>query len=372
MGATSDRSVWIKSILGAVIITVLALPLSLAVWLATADWVDPAKSLPRPGDNPVLLNLEPPPQVDGRLRNYYWLDDLRVGPVRFIIDRPRGSDTLEPLPVIILLGGAPLGQEALAYMPPVGRNAIVSLDWPMPVPDDLERDLNLLFQEPALRPSTFGDSDEAEAMRQLWRQQVDALLNIAGLRSDILRAPGQVAAVHQWLRQQNWVDPTRISLIGVSLGAVIAPAAQHMIEAITPQTDGNPPISASLLAFGGTNIERMITENPSLKATDWVTGWPTALPLLGWAGGKALHPLEPSHYLPQLSGQFMVVNASRDGVIPQASVNEFTALVPEPKDTATIAGGHIGPDPETPRILRTLTGIATGWLMGLEAVNAPG
>ena len=100
-------------------------------------------------------------------------------------------------------------------------------------------------------------------------------------------------------------------------------------------------------------------------------GSPPLLGWLAWAGAKALHPLEPANYLRDLNGQFMVVNASRDGVIPQASVDRFTALVPTPKDTATIAGGHIGPDPETPRILRTRTRIATGWLIGLGVVNEP-
>ena len=328
---------WFISILLATLMVVIALPLSLFLWLAMADQRPGVESLPVPAGNPTITIAAIPDTPTDRQRRAIRLQDEAVGPVGFVIDQPLRMRPDADLPVMILLGGTPKGEQALAYMPPVGNNAIVSLDWPMPVPDDLPRDLQLVLDAPSLRV-------------------------------DILRAPGQVAAVYDWLHAQDWVDQDRISIIGVSLGAMIAPAAQFLIEQHSPS---QTPIAATLLAFGGADLKPIIAENPSLQNTSWARERPWLLGWLAWAGAKALHPMEPANYLHDLTGQFMVVNASRDGVIPQASVDRFTALVPTPKDTATIAGGHIGPDPETPRILRTLTGIATGWLIGLDVVNEP-
>ena len=335
---------WFLSITAATALVVLALPLSLMLWLALASSRDPATALPMPGfgpnSKPLVQTTTLDDQPTSRTREAVTINDPAVGRIRFVVDQPADTEETARLPVMILLGGAPLGEQALAYMPPVGPNAIVSLDWPMPVPDDLPRDWQLALAAP-------------------------------DLRVDILSSPGQVTAVYNWLLNQDWVDTDRISLIGVSLGALIAPAAQHMIEQQISENMPDPAIAATLLAFGGADLQAMIAENPTLKATQWAAERPWLLGWLAWAGAKALHPMEPSHYLQGLGGQFMVVNASRDGVIPQSSVNQFTRLVPEPKDTATIAGGHIGPGPETPRILRTLTGVATGWLIGLDVVNEP-
>ncbi|MEM6901737.1 MAG: hypothetical protein AAF556_00680 [Pseudomonadota bacterium] len=258
-----------------------------------------------------------------------------LGEIGFTVQRP-DTDNTRRVPVILLLGGAPKGRQALAFMPPVAQNAVVSLDWPMPVPDDMPRGWDLLPAAPSLR-------------------------------GNILRAPGQVAAIYYWVRAQPWADPDRISLVGVSLGALVAPAAQFLIQEQTNQ----PPLAATLLAFGGAGIDQMVRHNPSLANTPLFKDNPWALDMLGWAAGRALYPVEPAHYLPRLTGQFMVVNASADTVIPASAVDQLTNLTPSPKDTLTIDGGHIGPDPETPRILRTLTAVATGWLVGQGVVNPP-
>ena len=339
---TAQRIGWLGPILLATVIILPALPLSALLWVATLDWQDPIAALPRPAGSGTVERLFETTD-NGRIVTDWQLMDEAVGKVTFVVDRPQPPDTglsaagNTPVPTIILLGGAPKGRQALAFMPAVGENAVVSLDWPMPIPDEMPRSWGLLPEAPALR-------------------------------RDILSAPGQIAAVYDWLSAQDWVDRDRISLVGVSLGAMIAPSAQFLIEEASA---ADKPLAASLLAFGGVDIPAMIEANPALGNSPWLRDNPSRLAWLGWLAGKMLAPIEPAHYLPRLNGQFLVVTASRDGVIPKASAERMIALTPEPKDMVAITGGHIGPDPETPRILRTLSGIATGWMLGLDVVNPP-
>jgi hypothetical protein len=325
----------------ATLVVLVALPLALVLWLATADWVPPERSLPRPAVDAVaesgLMVVE-----NGREISQWRLHDRNVGEVGFVLDRPAAPAAAPSVdggkrPAMILLGGAPKGEQALAYMPPLGENIVISLDWPMPVPGRMPRGLDIIPAAPSLR-------------------------------HDILSAPGQVAAAYFWLTAQPDVDPERISLIGVSLGALVAPAAQYLIE---QESGREHPVAATLLAFGGSGLGALVAANPLLSEAPLFAGRPWALELLGWVTDHALYPVEPAHYLPRIGGRFMVINASADTVIPQTSAARFTELTPDPKDVLRIAGGHIGPDPETPRILRSLTGIATGWLTGIGAVNPP-
>lgn len=365
------------------LLLIISMPLALVLWLETVDWRAPPDALPRSTSTATATPVgEPKPLAEdgtGPTLQDWTITDTALGQIGFTVQRPSeeeaaeveepdaeaadqdepedeapldqpetaelAEDATEPgvtaeddgrLPVIILLGGAPEGRQALTYMPPVGDNVVISLDWPMPVPDDLPRGWDLV-------PSALD------------------------LRTDILSAPGQVSAVYFWARSQPWADPDRISLIGVSLGALVAPAAQFLIQ---EQTEGQP-LAATLLAFGGAGIEDMVQSNPTLAKAPAFIDRPWAIDALGWAAGRALYPIEPAEYLPKLRGQFMVVNASADGVIPASAVERLTNLTPAPKDTLTIDGGHIGPDPETPRILRTLSAVATGWLVGQGVVNAP-
>ncbi|MBV6631512.1 MAG: hypothetical protein KI792_00620 [Alphaproteobacteria bacterium] len=330
----------IRRLFSMVLLLAISMPLALILWLETVDWRAPPDALPRPSsDATARASGEPKPvgDLDTAPHLQDWtIEEPALGQIGFTVQKPAQLEEEERLPVIILLGGAPEGRQALTYMPPVGQNAVISLDWPMPVPDDMPRGWDLIPAAPSLR-------------------------------TDILAAPGQIAAIYHWARSQPWVDADRISLVSVSLGALIAPAAQYLIQ---EQTEGQP-LAATLLAFGGAGIDQMVRANPTLAQSPIFEGRDWAQEAVAWAAGRALYPVEPSHYLPRLVGQFMVVNASADSVIPASSVELLTNLTPSPKDTLTIDGGHIGPDPETPRILRTLTSVATGWLIGQGVVNPP-
>lgn len=224
-----QRTGWLGPILLATVIIQLALPLSALLWVATLDWQDPIAALPRPAGSGTVERLFETTH-NGRIVTDWQLMDEAVGKATFVVDRPQPADTAAdnaPVPTIILLGGAPKGRQALAFMPAVGENAVVSLDWPMPIPDEMPRSWGLLPEAPALR-------------------------------RDILSAPGQIAAVYDWLSAQDWVDRDRISLVGVSLGAIIAPSAQFLIEEASA---ADKPLAASLLAFGGVDIPAMIEAN---------------------------------------------------------------------------------------------------------------
>ena len=191
-----------------------------------------------------------------------------------------------PLPTVILIGGLRTGREALAHVPDLGRNAVVTYEYPLG--------------------------------RAHWRRGF-LPAQIAAARSAALAVPGQLAAVVRWVRAQPWADPDRVSLVGVSLGALVLPAAQRA-AAVHGETLG-----PSILAYGGTDLFAILRAN---LAPD--RPWSGAA---AWLASLGLRALEPAAHLPHLEGEFLLINGRDDPRIPAASAAE-----PAPPDARAEGG----------------------------------
>ncbi len=151
-------------------------------------------ALPR-GGGPATKISHQALHTDGRLIQQYTIEDSALGRIGLVVSLP---DPLpdRPLPILVVLGGLGTGLKNIRYVPSAGDNVVVGYDWP--IPRKLPGGIDLFWQAPALYGRVF-------------------------------RVPGQIATMVEWVARQPWADRERITLLGFSLGAVAAPAAQRLL-----------------------------------------------------------------------------------------------------------------------------------------------
>jgi len=208
---------------------------------------------------------------------------------------------------------------------PAGLNAIVGYDWPLPIRPP--RGLALLLATP-----------------ELYRQA--------------LRAPGQIASALAWANRQAWADPHRVSLLGFSLGALVAPAAQRLASA------RGHPVGYTILAYGGAPLGALFAANPHTGPV-WVRA------AMGWLIDLFLRPLEPTLHLPLLTGRFLSLAGSDDRLIPASARARLNDAIPAPKEVLTLAGDHMGVGAEKAALLRAVIETSQGWLVRQGAIDRP-
>ncbi len=240
----------------------------------------------------------------------------------FVVSLPTKRRNGTRLPVLIVLSGLRSGEKTLDRIAWHGTNAIVSYDYPL---------------------------DLAE-----WRSA--SLLARAGIAYRIARRiPDQIAAVTRWVRSRPWADSDRLAYAGISLGAVVLPAALRRTQKL-----GLGPRPA-VLAYGGVDIATLAYAN--FRKIE-----PPALRRLAALGaGLLLRALEPARHLPYLKGEFLLINGSEDERIPRASARRLHALTPEPKTVLTLPGLHI--DPRRPELIARTVAPARDWLVRRGALN---
>ena len=292
-----------------------------ALWFALRD---PYAALPKADAAPVVA-ARWSEQRDGRRLLHVTLETHGLGPVSFVVSLPEGGASAAPLPVVAVLGGFATGERNIAPITGIGANAVAGYDWP--IPTAMPNGLALLRAAP-----------------ELYRRA--------------LTIPGQIATMMVWLRAQGWADPARTTLMGVSLGALAAPAAQRVAAAA-----GAAP-GWTILAYGGAPIGDLVDANPFVRPP-WVR------PLLRLATDLLLRPLEPGAHLPHLAGRFLVIEGSADQFVPPAAAARLRELTPEPKKVIRLPGGHIGVGPDKQRILDEVLRQGRAWLVAEGAVNPP-
>ncbi|MEX2451520.1 MAG: hypothetical protein WD407_11745 [Rhodospirillales bacterium] len=287
-----------------------------AVALAAAGWLgfrDPLAALPAP-PSPAQAQaqiLSEAATID-RIERTVELPGDGTG---LFISLP-AHRTSGRLPVVILLGGLGSGAKNARYVPNPGNNALIAYDWPMPlrIPTGL-----------AILPE------------------------IPDLHARLMSIPAQVTAAIAWAKRQPWADGTRISLLGFSLGALVAPAIQRMAE------KHGHAVYRTVLAYGGVGIGDLIAHHPRIRN---VSGGA----LLGHMADLLLRPLEPAHHLPHLHGRFLVITGYDDIFIPRHASVRLHALVPEPKTVIAKEGGHIGVGPNQIERLEEIVALSRAWL----------
>ena len=144
--------------------------------------------------------------------------------------------------------------------------------------------------------------------------------------------PPQIALSMKWLSLQGWVDASKTTALGVSLGGLFLPVSLH----VAMKLQAAPQFS--VFAFTGADLAVILTNV-----------LPTELPQNVSDGVKAFVPAinilnDPAIHLPFLSGSFLVIHSDQDQVIPAEATAKLFALLPEPKTEVLLHGPHINPD----------------------------
>ena len=302
----------------AVTLLVTAVAGGLVCWLGLRD---PLAALPRATENPVAIGFSAKPR-EGRTLQHVVLDAPGVGRIGLAISLP---DPLpkQPLPIVMVLGGLATGERNIRHIPGGGDNAIVGYDWPIPT-----------------------------RLPQRW----DWVRDAPDLYDRVLCVPGQIAATLDWLAHQSWADPERTSVLGFSLGALAAPAAQRLAELHGRQ------IGWTALAYGGAPIGALLAANPYLKPR-----W--AAPILARVADLVFRPVEPGEHLPHLRGRFLLVGGRDDAFVPGVAARRMHDLAPQPKTIVLLEGGHMGVGADQQKLLAAIITVTTRWLVDERAVN---
>jgi len=294
--------------------------LVLGGWLNTRD---PLSTLPQP-EHGLAVQSTGPVTKEGRRLEHITLTGGALGNIGIFVSLPEPLPA-KKLPVLLVLGGLGTGQGNIQEIKEPGENAIVGYDWPIPV--DLPNGSDFL----KLAPDLYHKA---------------------------MVTPGQIASAVDWLATQPWADKERISLLGFSLGALAAPAAENLAE-----HDGHR-VGWTIIAYGGAPLGDLFASNPHIK--------PMALRLIaGPIIDVLLHPLQPTVNLPQLTSHFLVLEGRDDSLMPKSSRMFLRSAVPDPKDVVLFGGDHMGVGPDKQMLLNTIIRESRSWLVRNGAVNEP-
>jgi dienelactone hydrolase len=311
-------------VLGSVLL-VVAVAFAIAVaWLRRGD---PLAALPRDAPSALQVVEERREAWQGRTLVHLVLRGETVGRVRFSVSLP---DPLPAgrVPLVVVLGGLRTGSKSIREISKVvgdpGPNAFVGYDWPLPT------------------RVTVGE----------------VLRTVPQLRRDVLSVPGQVDAIVAWAAQRSWADPERVTLLGFSLGALVAPASQRLMQ------ERGARVRWTALAYGGAPIGAVIAGHPKAGPA-WLR------PALGRGAELLLRPLEPSVHLPHLRGRFLVMGAASDHLVARAAAERMAELTPEPRSVVRIEGDHMGIGPERAKLLARVVAETRAWLLREGAIDPP-
>jgi dienelactone hydrolase len=303
---------------GFALLVELPLAILLALDVTTPDlWKE--TQVPRV-EEVAHVDLSPSDATSDRIVTLETLATADGDKIDVAVSRPSGDD--RRYPVMILIGGFDTGRHIVDHVTDPGANVVIGYGYP---------DIGLL--KAGNRPT---------------------ILRLFTAQRDAHRVPAQIAELATWAVSQPWVDRDRISLVGVSLGAVLAPAAAHAMNAA-----GVSP-SAVVLADGGAGIASMIEVN--LRHVTGFWRGPAA-----WLLGTALRRIAPERHLSYLRGNLLLVHASSDRFISPAAAALLDHLAPNPKTVVTLPGDHVGPG--EPAVMAILIATVRGWLLKVGAIN---
>lgn len=286
-------------------------------WLSRQDALD---VLPR-ADGRLVFERESQVTSGGRIERHMIFRDSRLGRVSVTISMP-AAITGDAMPVVVVLGSFRKGQDNIAPFGDIGRTVLIGYDWP--------------FSQKAF--------------------DGDALALLApDLRHRALGVPGQVRAVLDWLDGQSWADTSRVSLVGYSLGAIVAPSVQRVLQ------NGGHTIGWTVLANGGAGLGSIIADTTALHPA-----W--ARPVFGVAAGWLLAPLEPATHLPHLEGRFLMLTWPQGG-LPAKAVANFQSLLPHGKVLAVRTLEAQGDASPATGLLAQSAGAVRDWLTAERAIS---
>ena len=277
-----------------------------------------------PSDFPQAANSLAEPSIDderngARIFRHVRLQDARLGAIGFTISLPDPAPRRR-LPVVFVLGALGTGRHSVGLIRRPGANAIVGYDWPEV-------------------PAKLG------------------LRHLLSLRSKALSIPGQMTVISRWVLAQRWADVQRVTLVGFSLGAIAAPAAEHVMLA------RGVAVGWTVLADGGAPIADVVAGDREIHPP-WLRS------IAGFVAELLLHPLDPVLHLPQLRGRFLLISSAADPTISARASERLAKLAPMPKRVIRMPGGHVGTVGAKVFLLDEAVDATRRWLIAEVAIDA--
>jgi hypothetical protein len=209
---------------------------------------------------------------------------------------PRGGPEVRR-PVILLLGGFRTGKDASRLVEDTRGAVVAAIDYP-------------LYLKKGLRG---------------WR----ILGAIPAIRRGAMDTPPALMLALDYLLEQPYVDPERVELAGVSLGAPVVCVAGG----------ADPRFRRVWSVHGGGGLWKMLDHNfrgeissPLLRAPVTALGWLLAA------------NQEPAKWVPKIAPRpFVMINAEEDESIPRAAVDALYEAAREPKELIWMPGEHVQP-----------------------------
>ncbi len=160
-------------------------------------------------------------------------------------------------------------------------------------------------------------------------ERIRGLSDALAARRAILDTPAAVMLCADYLGARPEVDPTRIELVGVSLGAPFVCVAGAL----------DARFARVWAIHGGGSPARLLTAALRRDSDS---------PILCWLGGRSLAAfahgiaLAPESWVGRIAPRpFVMVNARDDDSIPRVCVEILHAAASEPKELVWVAGGHV-------------------------------
>lgn len=255
-------------------------------------------------------------EVSARVETRVDLALSRGGGIEARVQVPRGDDPDHGWPAVMLFGGFERGESVLDLVASARPKVLASFDYPLAIPEDL-RGWEAVRHLPAARHGIH-----------------DTLEGIGGL--------------YAHLRGMPEVDPERITIVGVSLGAPFAviSAARHDIPGL-----------AVIHGFGSVDevIAHQFGRRWSRSRGEWV--WAPARWLGRWLAWYAAVP-EVDDYATRLASgqQAWMLSAREDERIPAAATQALRQAFERSQAGFSFEleeGGHLRgeDDPRIPRLL---------------------
>lgn len=284
------RALWL--VLGALVVLAVAYSIYLAVprydyflertgTLVDAEVVEEARDIDR--------------SYTVRLRSSTGLEvDMRVL-------RPE-VDVTEKLPLVLVLGGQETGKDAIDLVGAADGIAFAAIDYPYNGSEDLDG---------------------------FWK----SVAAIPDVQRAFLDSPPAVSLAVTWLLEQDWVDPGRVELAGVSLGVPFATAAGAL-----DQRFGR----VWMLHGGGDNVS-WVSHNARRHIDNEVLRHLTARTVLFIVHGRSF---DTRRWIPEIAPRPLIIVAARndDYVPPEAQAPLVEAARLEHVELIWTEGRHIGPN----------------------------
>ncbi|NIL94160.1 MAG: DUF3014 domain-containing protein [Woeseiaceae bacterium] len=211
-------------------------------------------------------------------------------------------DVGDKVPLVLVLGGQETGKDAIDLLGNADGIAFAAIDYPY-----------------------YGDKD----LDGFWK----SIYAVPDVQRAFLDSPPAVSLALTWLLEQDWIDPERAELAGVSLGVPFALAAGALDERFS---------RVWMLHGGGDNLAWVSHAARRHIDNDFLRNMTARLALFAVHGNS----FEPQRWIPEIAPRPLIMVAARDDdYVPREAQIPLEEAARSPNiELIWTDGRHIGPN----------------------------